>query len=161
MLVKKTIKREGFKPTDNLSPSEMAAVVSQWTRDNWSDSFKDDLPKAESFRGFIKDTECPMDVYVDKETGIVYVDYLTLDNSDLEEYEKWMNSSDLSSLEPDDIWGEVMNQISEDFVDGNISATKTIRPPVSRIQLENELGGCKHKSLISFNKLDNLIPIND
>jgi hypothetical protein len=160
MIIKK-IKREGFKPTDNLSPSETAAVVSQWTRDNWSDSFKDDLPKAESFRGFIKDSECPMDVYVDKETGIVYVDYLVLDNSDLEEYKTWVRDSDISHLNPDDVYVEVMNQLSEDFVDGNVLATKSIQPSFNRTQLERELDDCKHKSLLSYNKLLNLIPIND
>ena len=135
----------------------MAAVVSQWTRDNWSDSFKDDLPKAESFNGFIKDTECPMNVYVDKETGIVYVSYPILDNKDINEYQKWIDDelSVKRRLESDDIWWEVVNQIQNDFTEGNIEHTSTFNPPINRIQLERELDRCKSRVLKSYNSAFN------
>ena len=151
MLERKS-KREAFKPTDNLSPSETAAVVSKWTHNRFVDSWKNSDGESESFQGELKDTFAPMEIYVDKKNRVVSVYYLSLSNEDIKEYVRLGLES---SKDPDEAFVEdINNAMSEDFSNEHAMGYKEIEMPVTQVELEKSLDECAEKALNSYNRLE-------
>lgn len=152
MLEKKLLRKEAFKPTDKLSPSETAAVVSKWTHNRFSDSWKNSDGESESFQGELKDTFAPMEIYVDKKNRVVSVYYLSLSNEDIKEYVRLGLES---HKDPDEAFIEdINNAMSEDFSNEHAMVFKEIDMPVTQIELEKSLDECAEKSLNSYNRLE-------
>lgn len=152
MLDKRKSKREAFKPTDNLSPSETAAVVSKWTHNAFTDSWKDEVEDGEVFHGEIKDTFAPMEVYVDKKNKSLSVYYLSLNDDDIKSY---VQVGLKSGKEPDEAFVEdINNALSEDFSNEHAMAYKDVNMPLTQIELEKLLDSCEEEALQDYNKLE-------
>ena len=144
---------EGFKPTDNLSPSETAAVVSAWTRDSFVDSWKyDSLDGSEDFSGEIKDTFAPMDVYVDKKHRLVSISYLGLNQRDIDSLVEFGLSS---RKDADEAFVEDIGQeLHEGFYNEHYMDVVEMDMPVTQVELEKELDACKRQALDAYDRLE-------
>lgn len=152
MLEKKLLRKEAFKPTDKLSPSETAAVVSKWTHNRFADSWKNSDGESENFQGELKDTFAPMEIYVDKKNRVVSVYYLSLSNEDIKEYVRLGLES---NKDPDEAFVEdINNAMSEDFSNEHAMGYKEIEMPVTQVELEKLLDDCESKAIDSYNRLE-------
>jgi len=152
----KKIKKEAFKSTYNLSPSETAAVVARWTRDEFTDFWKDILfDGTEKFWGEIKDTFAPMEIYVDKKNGRVEICHLSLSKDDIQDLVD-IGLEELEALDdPDEVFlGAVWAAVSEGFNDEALMVCDQIKMPVTQEELEKKLDDCKEDSLKDYNALE-------
>lgn len=149
---RRSTKNEKFKPTDNLSPSEVAAVVSDWTRRSFADSWKTELANGEDFQGEIKDTLAPMQIWVDKKERFIQICYLSLDKADIDEL---VQIGLDSRLEADEAFIEdVCTAMRESFDIDHAVNYKELSMPVTQIELEEALDECESKALASYNRLE-------
>ena len=149
---RRSTKNEKFKPTDNLSPSEVAAVVSDWTRRSFTDSWKTELADGEDFQGEIKDTLAPMQIWVDKKERFIQICYLSLDKADIDEL---VQIGLDSRLEADEAFIEdVCTAMRESFDNDHAVNYKELSMPVTQIELEEALDECESKALASYNRLE-------
>lgn len=152
MLEKKLLRKEAFKPTDNLSPSETAAVVSNWSHSSWSDSFKDTYSDGERFIGDIRDTLAPMEVFIDKKNRVISVYFLSLSSSDIDDLVKVGLDS---NLDADDAFIDVVcSNMRDSFDNEHAMGYKEIEMPVTQVELEKLLDDCESKAIDSYNKLE-------
>ena len=149
---RRTMKNEKFKPTDNLSPSEVAAVVSDWTRRSFTDSWKTELNDGEEFSGEIKDTLAPMQIWINKKEKYIQIYYLSLDKADIDELVQIGLDSSLSADEA--FIEEVCTAMRESFDNDHAMNYKEMSMPVTQIELEEALDECESKAIASYNRLE-------
>lgn len=146
------MKKEAFKPTDNLSPSETAAVVSNWSHSSWSDSFKDTYSDGERFIGDIRDTLAPMEVFIDKKNRVISVYFLSLSSSDIDDLVKVGLDS---NLDADDAFIDVVcSNMRDSFDNEHAMDYKEVEMPVTQVELEKLLDDCESKAIDSYNRLE-------
>ena len=152
----KKLKKEAFKSTDNLSPSECAAVVSRWSRDVFSDYWKDLLfDGTEKFWGELKDTFAPMEIYVDKKDGKIQICRLSLSKEDINDLVE-IGLKELEDLDdPDEVFlSSVYSAVSEGFNDESVLDCEIIKMPVTQEELEKKLDDCREDALRDYSDLE-------
>lgn len=121
-MIKKSVRKfdtlrkrnEGFKDTDRLSPSEVVAVCSQWSR-SAGDSFKYDGGEFISFDVTPRDSYFGMHISIERATGEVDCLFLNMSNDDMADTASQFLDDVKSKSDCDEVWYDLTLSVGEDL----------------------------------------------